>query len=117
MTAKISIPLGGTSIELEEEDVTALFDAVKKVTEGAGDVLEDLVTVKQLAIAKGIFTEPKAAPANPPSAKSQGSSSAPASSDAPTCKHGPMADYSDRGYAKKWYCTKRGKDRECWARN
>lgn len=117
MTAKITIPLGGTEIELVEEDVTTLFDRLKEVADGSGDALEHLVTVKQVAIAKGVFQEPKAAPANPPSAKSSGGSSAPASNDAPTCKHGPMADYSDRGYAKRWYCTKRGKDKECWARN
>jgi hypothetical protein len=115
VTAKITINLGGSEIELVEEDVTTLFDAVEAVANGAGDVLEHLVTVKQLAIAKGVFTEPKPK-AEPASAKAQGSSSRPASSDAPECKHGPMADYADRGYAKRWYCTKKGKDKECWAK-
>lgn len=117
MTAKANIDLGPIHIELVEEDVTTLLASVKTVSENTGDLLEDLVTVKQLAIAKGLFQEKPVAAANPPSAKSSGGSSAPASNDAPTCKHGPMADYSDRGYAKKWYCTKRGKDKECWARN
>lgn len=117
MTAKITINLGGSEIELVEENVTDLFDRVKDVADGAGDVLEHLVTVKQLAIAKGVFTEPKAAKAEPASAKAQGSSSRPASSDAPECKHGPMLDYADRNYAKRWYCKAKGKDKECWAKN
>lgn len=117
MTAKLTINLGGHTIELVEEDVTALFDQAKAVATGAGDLLEDLVTIKQLAIAKGAFTAPAAEKPTPASAKAQGSSSSPASPDAPTCKHGPMNDLADKGYKKRWYCPKNGKDRECWAKN
>lgn len=117
MTAKITIDLGGAAIELVEENVTALFDEMKAVADGSGDALENLITVKQIAIAKGVFTEQKAAPAaNPPSAKSQGSNSRPAAADAPECLHGPMVDYADRGFKNRWYCPKKGKDKACWSK-
>jgi hypothetical protein len=114
VTVRAEINIGGTVFDLVEEDVSNLFDSMKTLAEGAGEFLDNVATIKQLAIAKGAFQAPAAEKA---AAAPKQAQSGPASPDAPECKHGPMKDCAGMGYKKRWYCPKRGKDKECWAKD
>lgn len=100
------------------EELKAVAEGVAKEFEAA---LEHINTVKQLGIAKGVFTgdSSKKGSADAPPKKRTRDAPPPSSSGdtPPECLHGPMKDLSDKNYKHRWYCAERGKDKACWAKD
>lgn len=95
---------------------------LRQILEGtaaeADAAIDALNTLKQVGVAKGVFT----GDAKKPGGSGGGSGGGRASDSAPpsggngggeTCKHGPMKDFADRGYRNRWYCSARNRDEQC----
>ena len=112
---QLEFPVGDFTVKIHgqnKEEVAAELELVDEMIDG---LLETTATYRQLAIAKGVFA-PAPAQAKAAAVPAQPQSGPPAD-DAPTCNHGAMLDFQGKGYKKRWYCPKKGKDKACWAKD
>jgi hypothetical protein len=121
--AQVSTFISGDQWVFRADDGTELKDAIESVAKEADGVVGALNTLKQVGVAKGIFTgdSAKKGDAAPKERSKDLPPPGPSASneDVPTCPHGPMLDARAAGknWKKRWYCTERGKAKECWARD
>lgn len=97
-----------------------LKETVESVAGAADGTITALNALKQVGVANGIMTgDSQKRGAAPAATGDRKPSSPPPSSggDVPQCLHGDMLDLADKGYKKRWYCPKKGKSKECWAKD
>lgn len=100
----------GDQFVFRAPDGESFKKVVVSVAENAEDIVNALSSIKQAAVAKGIFTGDSSSAAKSSGSKGSGErakDSPPPSggSEVPTCAHGPRVDLRGRGYKKNWYCS------------
>lgn len=84
----------------------------------SGDVVTNWSDFKELAVAKGIFTgDATGGPSNGGQRKARRGDDPPPSGDTPSCAHGTMNDFKERGYKHRYYCPEKNRANQCPARD
>lgn len=99
--------INGDQWTLRARDADEFNDLVTGLAKNGDTTVEALSNLKQVVVAKGVFTGKPAAAAS----RERASDSAPprkTPSGVPLCdKHGEeMKDFSDRNYKFRWYCPR-----------
>lgn len=115
--------ISGDQYVFRTNDGTELKEVLEGVAENADGIVTALNALKQVGVANGIMTgdsqKKGAAPTTRSPSNGRAADMAPPSNngDVPQCLHGDMLDLADKGYKKRWYCPKKGKSKECWAKD
>jgi len=100
---QISGDLNGDLYCIRADTVQELNEIFEGLASSGEDLVKNLSTFKQVAIAKGVFTKPA------PKAQERKADTPPPGGDGvPRCKHGPRNDAGDpaeTGYKHRYYCT------------
>jgi len=106
MTVELTTSVAGDLIKItgvDTESVVKQLDDLK----GNEDFFDRLTELKQLGVAKGVFSGPaQAAPA-------LSTGTPPPPDNTPTCSHGKMKDLRGKGYKSDFYCTEKNRDNQC----
>lgn len=116
---QLSTFINGDQIVLRADTGAELKEVAEGVAKEFEAALEHINSVKQIGIAKGVFTGDSSQKGATGTPKKRTKDTPPpgGSDDAPECLHGPMKDLSDRNYKHRFYCPERGKDKACWAKD
>lgn len=97
-----------------------LKGVLESVAGSADASISALNALKQVGIANGVFsgdsTKGSGGGGSKPAERKSDSGPPSSSGGGEVCQHGPMKDFSGRGYKNRWYCPAKNRDEQCRAR-